>query len=130
MDLQAALGRIQLEKLRRFLAQRDTLAGVYDEQLATLPCTLPPSQKGRIYYRYVISIQGNIPKLIQVILNIGIKVARPVYRPLHRYFDLKGYPGAEMAWKSHLSLPIHPTVTSEDVHRMCYALQQAFKENS
>ena len=129
-DLQGALGRSQLEKLESFLGQREALAGVYDEQLATLPCTLPISQEGRIYYRYVVSIKGNITELIQTLVNMGIEVARPVYRPLHRYFDLEDYPGAEMAWKSDLSLPIHPSLTSQDVHRVCQALQQALTENS
>jgi len=129
-DLQAALGRSQLQKLERFLGQREALAGVYNEQLASLPCTLPPSKEGRIYYRYVVSIQGDITELTQKLLNMGIEVARPVYRPLHRYLNLEDYPGAEMAWKSHLSLPIHPSLTSQDVHRVCHALQQALKENS
>ena len=129
-DLQAGLGRSQLGKLEGFLGQREKLASVYTEQLATLPCTLPLAQEGRIYYRYVVSVQGNITELIQKLLNMGIEVARPVYRPLHRYFNLGGYPGAEMAWKSHLSLPIHPSLTSQDVHRVCHALQQALTENS
>lgn len=129
-DLQAALGCSQFQKLERFLDQREELARVYGEQLATLPCTLPSSQEGRIYYRYVVSIEGNIPELIHKLSNMGIEVARPVYRPLHRYFDLEGYPGAEMAWKSHLSLPIHPSLTPQDVQRLCQALQQALKESS
>jgi dTDP-4-amino-4,6-dideoxygalactose transaminase len=128
-DLQAALGRSQLQKLESFLGQREALAGVYNEELVSLPYTLPPSQEGRIYYRYVISIQRDIQEVIQKLLKMGIEVARPVYRPLHRYFNLEGYPGAEMAWKSHLSLPIHPSLTSHEVHRVCHALQQALKEN-
>ena len=128
-DLQAALGRSQLQKVESFLGQREEWAGVYSKELAALPCTLPPSQEGRIYYRYVISVQGNVSELIQKILNMGIEVARPIYRPLHRYFELEDYPGAEMAWKSHLSLPIYPSLTSGDVHRVCQALQQALKEN-
>jgi dTDP-4-amino-4,6-dideoxygalactose transaminase len=129
-DLQAALGCSQFQKLERFLDQREELARVYSEQLATLPGTLPSAQEGRIYYRYVVSVEGNIPELIKKLSNMGIEVARPVYRPLHLYFDLEDYPGAEMAWKSHLSLPIHPSLTSQDVHRVCHALQQALKENS
>jgi dTDP-4-amino-4,6-dideoxygalactose transaminase len=129
-DIQAALGRSQLQKLESFLGQREALAGVYNEQLASLPCTLPLFQQGRIYYRYVVSIQENVRELIQKLLKMGIEVARPVYRPLHRYFNLEDYRGAEMAWKSHLSLPIHPSLTSQDVHRVCHALQQALKENS
>jgi dTDP-4-amino-4,6-dideoxygalactose transaminase len=129
-DLQAGLGRSQFQKLERFLGQREALAGVYDEQLATLPCTLPISQEGRIYYRYVVSVQGNITELIQTLVNMGIEVAGPVYRPLHLYFDLEDYPGAEVAWNSHVSLPIHPSLTSQDVHRVCQALQIALMENS
>ena len=128
-DIQAALGRSQLQKLERFLNQRKELARVYNEQLATLPCTLPSAQEGRMYYRYVVSAEGNIMELIKKLLNMGIEVARPVYKPLHRYFSLEDYPGAEMAWNSHLSLPIHPSLTSQDVHRVCQALQKALKEN-
>ena len=129
-DLQAALGRSQLKKLERFLGQRGELARVYSEQLAALPCTLPLEQEGRIYCRYVVSINGNITGLIQKLVNMGIEVARPVYRPLHRYFSLENYPGAEMAWNSYVSLPIHPSLTSQDVHRVCQALQQALQENA
>ena len=129
-DLQAALGRSQFQKLERFLGQRGELARVYNEQLATLPFTLPLAQEGRIYYRYVVSVQEDITELTEKLLKMGIEVARPVYRPLHRYFDLEGYPGAEMAWNSHVSLPIHPSLTSQDVHRVCQAFQSALKENS
>ena len=128
-DLQAALGRSQFQKFEKFLGQREELAGVYNEQLATLPCTLPPSQEGRIYYRYVISVQKDVNRLIREMLNQGIEVARPVYRPLHRYFNLEDYPGTEMAWNSHVSLPIHPSLTSQDVHRVCQAFENALKEN-
>ena len=129
-DLQAAVGRSQLQKLERFLGQREALVGIYDEQLAPLPCTLPPPQEGRIYYRYVVSVQGNVREMTRKLFNVGIEVARPIYRPLHRYFSLEDYPGAERAWKSHLSLPIHPYLTSHDVHRVCQALQQALTEGS
>jgi perosamine synthetase len=129
-DLQAALGRSQFQKFEKFLGQREELAGVYNAQLATLPCTLPPSLEGRIYYRYVLSVQKDVNRLIQEMLNQGIEVARPVYRPLHRYFNLEDYPGTEMAWNSHVSLPIHPSLTSQDVHRVCQALQSALMENS
>jgi dTDP-4-amino-4,6-dideoxygalactose transaminase len=129
-DFQAALGRSQFQKLERFLDQRRKLARVYNEQLATLSCTLPPSQKGRIYYRYVISVQQDVLDLIQGLARDGIEAARPVYRPLHKYLNLEGYSGTEMAWNSHLSLPIHPSLSSDEVRRVCQALQNALRENS
>lgn len=129
-DLQAGLGRSQLGKLEGFLGQREKLASVYTEQLSSLPCTLPPPHKGRIYYRYVISVRQDVLDLIQGIARDGIEAARPVYRPLHKYLNLEGYSGTEMAWNSHLSLPIHPSLSSEEVRRVCQALQHALRKNS
>ena len=128
-DLQAALGRSQLGKLNAFLRQRQALADIYNELLTSAPCALPPSHEGRIFCRYVVSVENNLNGLIQKLLLEGIEVARPVYRPLHRYLNMDGYIGAEKAWNSHLSLPIHPSLSNQDVHRVCHALHRALKEN-
>lgn len=129
-DLQAALGRSQLEKLETFLGQRETLANIYSDSLTSLPCSLPASVQGRIYYRYVISVQQDVNGIVHELAQKGINTARPVYRPLHHYLNLEGYPGTDEAWNSHLSLPIHPSLSPQDVQRVCQALQQALKENS
>jgi dTDP-4-amino-4,6-dideoxygalactose transaminase len=106
------------------------MAEVYHDTLASLPCRLPPTEPGRIYYRYVIAVQQRVSNLIQELARQKVEAARPVYRPLHHYLDLEGYPGAEMAWNSHLSLPIYPSLTAEEVSRVCQALQLHLKENS
>jgi dTDP-4-amino-4,6-dideoxygalactose transaminase len=129
-DFQAALGRSQLVKLETFLKQREALAHLYSEYLASLPCTLPSSLPGRVYYRYVISVQHEVQDLIQGLAQQGIEVARPVHRPLHHDLDLQGYPGAELAWNSHFSLPIHPSLLPQEVRRVCKALQLLIKRNS
>jgi dTDP-4-amino-4,6-dideoxygalactose transaminase len=121
-DLQAALGRSQLQQLGRFLQQRRTLASLYAEGLASLSCQLPPSPQGRVYYRYVISVEDDVHTLIQSLAAKDIEAARPIYRPLHRYLNQRGYPGAEEAWKTHLSLPIHPSLTAGEVGRVCASL--------
>ena len=128
-DLQAALGRSQLGKLETFLKQREILAGVYREYLAHLPFTLPPSLPERVYYRYVISVQRHVQGLIQGLTQQHVESARPIHRPLHHHLNLVGYPGAEMAWNSHLSLPIHPSLSPQEVRRICKALQLLIKEN-
>ncbi len=128
-DLQAGLGRSQLKKLEKFLEQREALAGVYSERLASLPCMLPPALEGRIYYRYVISVQQDVHGLILGLARQSIETAKPVYRPLHHVLNLAGYPGAEMAWNSHLSLPVHPSLSTQDVARVCTALQDFLREN-
>ena len=129
-DIQAALGRSQLGKLEKFLNHREKLARVYSENLASLPCTLPSSYQGRIYYRYVISVQQNVSNLIQRLARENVQAARPVYRPLHRYLNLEGYSGTEVAWNSHLSLPIYPSLAPEEVQRICQALRRFFENDS
>jgi dTDP-4-amino-4,6-dideoxygalactose transaminase len=128
-DLQAALGRSQLEKLETFLKQREALAGVYREHLASLPFALPSSLIGRVYYRYVVSVQRGVLDLIHGLARHGVESARPIHRPLHHYLHLEGYPGAEMAWNSHLSLPIHPSLLPQEVRQVCKALQLHIQEN-
>jgi dTDP-4-amino-4,6-dideoxygalactose transaminase len=126
-DLQAAIGRSQLRKLETFLQERDKLARVYNQNLVSQPCTLPPAAQGRIYYRYVISVEHNVSNLIQILARENIQAARPVYRPLHRYLNLERYPGAELAWNSQISLPIYPSLVAEEVQQICQALQRFFE---
>ncbi|MEE8432494.1 MAG: DegT/DnrJ/EryC1/StrS family aminotransferase, partial [Candidatus Desulfatibia sp.] len=58
----------------------------------------------------------------------GIGCARPVYRPLHQYLGLKGFPRTEKAWKESLSIPIYPSLTEEDVNRVIKELITTSKE--
>jgi perosamine synthetase len=128
-DIQAAMGRVQLEKLGRFLARREALAEVYTARLASSSrCILPPRTRGRIYYRYAISVPQNPTFLTRRLFDRGVETARPVYRPLHHYLEQKGYPGADDAWRSHLSLPLHPSLVPEEVLEVCRALQETMEE--
>ncbi len=129
-DLQAALGRRQLRKLADFLQQRKALADIYSIYLESLPRVLPPSLPGRVYYRYVISVQNEVRGLIRELAQRGIEAAKPVHRPLHHHLNLEGYPGSEMAWNSHLSLPIYPSLLPQEVRRVCQVLQDLMKQNS
>jgi perosamine synthetase len=128
-DIQAAMGRVQLGKLGRFLSRREALAEVYTARLAASSrCILPPHTQGRIYYRYVISVPQNPAVLIRRLLDRGVEAARPVYRPLHHYLEQKGYPGADEAWSSHLSLPLHPSLVPDEVLEVCRAFQETMEE--
>jgi len=127
-DIQAAMGRVQLEKLGRFLARRDALAEVYTARLASSRCILPPHTQGRIYYRYVVSALQSPAVLIPRLSDRGVEAARPVYRPLHHYLEQQGYPGADEAWRRHLSLPLHPSLAPDEVLEVCRAFQETMEE--
>jgi perosamine synthetase len=130
-DIQAVMGRVQLGKLGRFLSRREALAEVYTARLAASSrCILPPHTQGRIYYRYVVSVPQNPAVLIPRLFDRGVEAARPVYRPLHHYLEQKGYPGADEAWSTHLSLPLHPSLVPDQVLEVCRAFQETTEETS
>ena len=47
-----------------------------------------------------------------------MRARRPVFRPLHRYLGLEGFPGAEEAWARAVSLPIYPSLTDDQVEEV------------
>lgn len=125
-DLAAAMGRVQLRRLEGFLKKRDQLAAVYDKELFDLPINLPPRSEGRIYYRYVASVaRTDIQALIDRMAMEGVEAARPVFRPVHMHLGLReGFEGTKECWSTHLSLPIHPGLSTDDVRKCCNVLNR------
>ena len=48
----------------------------------------------------------------------GIEARRPVFRPLHRYLGLKGFPGAEEAYRRAVSIPLYLALSPADAERV------------
>ena len=47
----------------------------------------------------------------------GVQCRRPVFRALHRYLNLDGYPASEQASETALSVPIYPSMTDDEMTR-------------
>ncbi len=127
-DLQAALGLCQLERFPDSLMRRATIAHRYLSELAHLPVGLPfiPQDRTHIFYRFVLKISHPIDESIQRLEGKGIQCRRPVYQPLHRYLGLRGFPHSDHVFSTALSIPIHPSLTDEDVDRIITILQEEF----
>lgn len=125
-ELQAAMGLVQLQRLPAFLARRREIAGRYDASLRGCPLTLPPRPPGDEpnHYRYVVRTQAVTP-LLAAGREAGIAYRRPVFRPLHRYLGLTGYPETEAAFAQCLSLPIYPSLTEGETDAVIGHLQAA-----
>jgi dTDP-4-amino-4,6-dideoxygalactose transaminase len=125
-DLQAALGLSQLRRYKAFLERRTAIAAAYQAALGQTRLTLPTVPPGRthIFYRYVVRLPGGtvLDSLIERLEQRGVCCRRPVFRPLHRYLVLKGYPVSEEAYRTALSIPIYPSLTDEEVARTAHAL--------
>jgi len=121
-DVQAAIGLAQLERLGDFISSRRAIAQEYDQALDSEHWRLPAKCPGHIYFRYVLKLDTGIAAMRQFLKAKGIGCARPVYRPLHHYLKLAGYPRADAAWRQSLSLPIYPSLKTKEVDRIIAAV--------
>jgi perosamine synthetase len=128
-DFQAALGLTQLARLNSFLERRRMIAQEYRKAFENLNLKLPPDDPGHIYYRFVIEMNQEATDWIQKILEKGLGAARPVYLPLHRHLNRSGYAVTETAWRQSISIPIYPSLTSQEVGRVIETLTDLFNES-
>jgi len=118
-DIQAALCNSLLKRLPFFLERREEIAGIYNSVFTGAGIKIPvvPKKRDHIYYRYVVS-SDNPLRFIDEMNKRGINCRRPVFKPLHRYLELSGYPIAERAWEKAVSIPIYPSLKTEEVSKI------------
>ncbi len=129
-DLQAALGLSQLGRLSAFHERRQSLAATYREILSSKTVICPNVPLGRThgYYRFVIrvpSMQAKPDGLMNLIGQLeqqGIHCRKPVFRPLHRYLDMPGFPRSDEADRTALSIPLYPDLTGDEVGQIVQSL--------
>lgn len=119
-DLQAALGIAQLRRLPELIARRRVIAQRYDN--LARECGLSgspacPGDRERIDYRYVLRTD-RLEEIISAGRAAGIAYRRPVFKPLHRYLGLPGYPQTEAAFDHALSLPIYPSLSEVELSKI------------
>lgn len=122
-DLAAAIGLVQLEKLKGWNSIRRANAAYLSEKLSKLPGVITPKIRAdaeHVFHQYTIRIPDRdnaAQKLREKGVGVGIHYPTPIHKqPL--YQDL-GFcdvlPVAEEASREVLSLPIHPSLTREDL---------------
>jgi perosamine synthetase len=127
-DLQAALGLAQLRKLPALIGRRRALARQYDEFLRErlLPVPVCPPDRDNIYYRYVIRTK-HAAELLAAGGEAGIAYRRPVFKPLHHYLGMTGYPRTEAAFLDTVSLPIYPSLSDTEVKTILHSVRSILK---
>jgi dTDP-4-amino-4,6-dideoxygalactose transaminase len=130
-DLQAALGLAQLGRFASFLERRNWLAHEYRTALNDAEPVRPivPTGYTHTYYRFVVRLPNMADQsdgLNEVIARFearGIQCRKPVFRSLHRYLELDGFPASEEAERTALSIPLFPSLTDEEVAQVYVALR-------
>ena len=124
-DIQAALGESQLKRLSSLIMERKEIARIYNDGLKDIAVTLPGVPDGRehVYYRYIVLLEKPA-EFMREMEKRGIECRRPVFRPLHRYLNLPGYSVTEDVWSRAVSIPIYPSLPTEEAHRIVEAIKE------
>ncbi len=132
-DMQAALGISQLNKLDSFISKRRNIAGLYNKRFSDMEIAIPSNpEKEHIYFRYVIKNRRqktedrrqNIEEDLKFFEDNGVKCMRPIYKPIHRYLNLDGFPETDRAWDELISVPIYPSLADADIKHIIKVIEK------
>lgn len=140
-DVNASVGRVQLTKLDAWTEQRQANAKSLDEGLAGVSGVVTPAvPEGyrHVYHQYTIRFEGATGEertAAQAALKDEWQVGSGVYYPIpnHRLDSLAPFAeglelsGTEKAARECLSLPVHPSLTAEDLDRIVEAVSAVAK---
>lgn len=137
-EVQAALGRSQLERLDQMQQQRAQLAERYNTVLADLPLILParPDDRRSAWHLYVVEIDESRTDVTRAALfdrmraaGIGVNVH---YIPIHTQpyyaklgFKRGSFPASERYYSRALSIPLYPALTLQQQDRVVQVLREA-----
>lgn len=136
-DLTAGIGLVQLGKLPDFIARRQAIHNAYMERLAdieqiVLPPPLPSSKQTSYYLFWVQNETGEQRDGLARLLRQRDIYTTFRYYPVHmvRYYATKyappSLPNAEKAASTTLCIPIHQSMSDDDVDRVCDGIHDFF----
>ncbi len=140
-DVNARLGLMQLARLEEFIARRHVLVARYFERLHTdPPCELPfRGDEGHSWNFFapllpLEQLRWSRKEIMDALHQEGIGSGIS-YEALHlttRYsalgYQVGDFPHAEHIARTTLTLPLYPTLTLEEVDRVCATLEKILKQ--
>ncbi|WP_211472325.1 DegT/DnrJ/EryC1/StrS family aminotransferase [Collimonas humicola] len=143
-EMQAAIGRLQLQKLDGWIAKRREHAAILTQAFRTIPVlrlTLPPEDIGHAYYKYYAFIKPEKLKsdwsrdrIIAELTNMGVHCfsgsCSEIY--LEKAFESlpskprSRLPVAKELGETSLMFLVHPTLESEYMREVAAAVQSIF----
>jgi perosamine synthetase len=133
-DVHAAVGRVQLRKLAGWTKLRQANAAFLDEHLEGV--VVPPVANGavHVYHQYTIRVVGHDQDAFVAELarrGVGSGVYYPI--PNHRLpsFGLTlDLPETERAAREVVSLPVHPSLTEDELEIVAFVVNAVAKAGS
>ena len=135
-DVTAAMACEQLKKLPSFISRRSEIAAVYDERLKDvewleLPLPLPEYCTHTHYFYHVQVAKGKRDDLAAFLRENDIYTTFR-YFPLNRvkHYNADGdFPNADYAADNTLCIPVHQSLTNDDVNYICDKIVEYGKKN-
>lgn len=134
-DISAAIGLAQLDKIDEFNNKRIENAAYLNEGLKDVDGVVTPYcayGSKHVYHQYTIRVEkGNRNDWVELIneagVGTGIHYPIPLYnQPVYKKLGIEGNcPNAELAADSVISLPVHPSLTKEDLDLVIEAVKNA-----
>jgi dTDP-4-amino-4,6-dideoxygalactose transaminase len=121
-DIQAAVGRVQLERMPDIVARRREIGRRYNEAFADLEEITPPFEPrwARTNYQsYRIGLPEGVDQraFLEQLLELGVSARRGIMNA-HREIPYAGdhhLPRSEWAQDRHVMLPLYPTMDDADI---------------
>ena len=134
-DIAAAIGLAQLNVIDEFNNKRISNANYLNEQLKDVEGIVTPKSPDNykhVYHQYTILVEkGNRDEWVEFLTNkgigTGIHYPIPLYnQPIYKKLGIEGdCPLAEKAADNVISLPVHPSLTKEDLDLVVDAVKEA-----
>lgn len=142
MDLQAAIGIHQLNKIEQHWQRRQTIWNFYNEELKKLPITLPPAIENgtkHAYHLYTILIDEKrtgitrdefLNKMHSESIGCGVHyLSIPEHPYYQRTYDWKPekFPNAMRVGRQTVSLPLSPKLTDKEIQTVSETVNMILK---
>ncbi|WP_276956068.1 DegT/DnrJ/EryC1/StrS aminotransferase family protein [Methanobrevibacter woesei] len=134
-DIAAAIGLAQLKVIDEFNDKRISNADYLNEQLKDIEGIVTPKSPDNykhVYHQYTVRVEkGNRDDWVEFLTNkgigTGIHYPIPLYnQPIYKKLGIEGdCPLAEKAADNVISLPVHPSLTKEDLDLVVDAVKEA-----
>jgi dTDP-4-amino-4,6-dideoxygalactose transaminase len=131
-DLQAAIGLVQLKNLPVWNRARQAYADYLSENLSPLPAVRVPQVRPgatHVFHQYTIRTQQRdwmVEQLTKRGIGTGIYYPIPIHQQAvyHEYRIEGALPEAELASRQVLSLPVHPSLTSDELSEIAQIVNE------
>lgn len=127
-DIHAAIGRVQLSKIKDKTQQRQENAAYLSENISKI-VDVPSAPKGysHVFHQYTIKVQGDRDSFASKLTDLG--VGSGVYYPipvheLPAFGKRKNLPHTSLICKQVLSLPVYPALSKRDLKTIVAAVNK------